>query len=307
MSLELLILGSNSAAFAHRRHHTSQLLKIQNHHFLIDCGEGTQLLLKRNQVRLSRIDHIFISHLHGDHYFGLIGLLSTLHLFGRTKDLLLIGPPGLKEIISIQLRYSETSLGFKVNYKEFVPNTSEIIYDHPKYEVLTIPMDHRVPCAGFLFREKPKKRRIIRELAEKLELSKLDIIALKDGEDLEDEEGNLRYENEKLTYHPHRSFSYAYCSDSRFKPGLVDIIEGVDLLYHEATFAEDMKERAARTYHSTASEAAEMAKRAKVGKLILGHFSARYKELDPILDEAKTVFEHSELAIEGSKFILNEK
>lgn len=307
MSLELLILGSNAAAFAHRRHHTAQLLKIQNHHFLIDCGEGTQLLLKKNQVKFSRIDHILISHLHGDHYFGLIGLLSTLHLFGRSKDLLLVGPPGLKEIISIQLRYSETSLGFQINYKEFKPGISEVIYDHPKYEVITIPMDHRVPCSGYLFREKPKKRRIIRDLAEHHKLTKLEIITLKEGEDVLGESDEVKYENSHFTHDPHPAFSYAYCSDSRIKNELIEIIEGVDILYHEATFAEDMKERAAATYHSTAAQAALFAKKAKVKKLVLGHFSARYKELDPILDEAKTVFNNSELAIEGTKFVLNEK
>jgi len=307
LSLELLILGSNSAAFAHRRHHTSQLLKIQHHHFLIDCGEGTQLLLKKNQVKLSRIDHIFISHLHGDHYFGLIGLLSTLHLFGRKKDLLLVGPPGLKEIISMQLRYSETSLGFKINFREFVPHKSEVIHDHPRYEVITIPMDHRVPCAGFLFKEKPKKRRIIRELVEELELSKLEIIALKEGEDIKDKRGKLKHENSTLTHDPHPSFSYAYCADSRFKPDLITLLKGVNLLYHEATFTSEMKERADATYHSTAFQAGEIAKRAQVGKLILGHFSARYNELDPILKEARAVFNNSELAIEGTKFILHEK
>lgn len=300
-------MGSNAAAFAHRRHHTSQLLKIQNYHFLIDCGEGTQLLLKKNKVRLSRIDHILISHLHGDHYFGLIGLISTLHLFGRTKDLLLIGPPGLKEIISIQLRYSETSLGFKINYIEFAPGESQVIHDHPKYEIVTIPMDHRVPCSGFLFREKPKKRRLKREVINELKISKLDILRLKDGDDLTDEEGNIIHQNNHLTNEPHPSFSYAYCSDSRLKTELSEIVKGVDLLYHEATFADDMKDRAASTYHSTATQAAQFAMLSGASKLILGHFSARYKDLTPILEEAKKVFENAELAVEGTNFVIDAK
>ena len=302
MSFELLILGSNAAAFAHRRHHTAQLLKIQNHHFLIDCGEGTQLLLKKYQVKLSRIDHIFISHLHGDHYFGLIGLLSTMHLFGRKNDLLLVGPPGLSEIIGLQLRYSETSLGFKIDFREFEPNVSEVIYDHPNYNVTTIPMDHRVPCSGYLFQEKPKKRRINRRIFPEFELSKLEILNLKEGKDILNEDGSVKHENKLLTLDPHPSNSYAYCSDTKYKPSLEAIVKGVDMLYHEATFADDMKERAGDTFHTTAMQAAQFAKDAGVKKLLLGHFSARYRELDPIINEAKSVFESSELAIEGKTF-----
>lgn len=306
MSFELLILGSNSAAFAHWRHHTSQLLKIQNHHFLIDCGEGTQLLLKKYKVKLARIDHIFISHLHGDHYFGLIGLISTMHLFGRKKDLLLIGPPGLAEILSLQLRYSETTLHFKIDFREFRPGESQVIYDHSGYDVTTIPMDHRVPCSGFLFKEKPKKRRINPKVFSDFELSRLEMIALKNGQDLRNEDGSIKCENKILTLDPHPSHSYAYCSDSRYKPALTPILEGVDLMYHEATFAEDMKDRAESTYHSTASQAAQLAKDARVKKLILGHFSARYRELDPIFNEARLIFENTELAIEGTKFQIND-
>lgn len=302
MSFELLILGSNSAAFAHRRHHTSQLLKIQNHHFLIDCGEGTQLLLKKYQVKLSRIDHIFISHLHGDHYFGLIGLLSTMHLFGRRKDLLLVGPPGLSEIIGLQLRYSETSLAFRVDFREFQPGVSEVIYDHANYDITTIPMDHRVPCSGFLFKEKPKKRRINRQVFPDCDLTKLEILDLKAGKDIFNEDGSLKYENKMLTQDPHPSHGYAYCSDTKYKPSLKSIIEGVDIMYHEATFANDMKDRAVDTFHTTAEQAALFAKDAGIKKLLLGHFSARYKELDPILNEAKAIFENVELAIEGTKF-----
>lgn len=307
MSLELLILGSNSAAFAHRRHHTAQLFKLQDQHFLIDCGEGTQLLMKRNKVKLSRVDHIFISHLHGDHYFGLIGLLSTMHLFGRKKELLLVGPPGLKEILQLQLRYSETSINFHIRFIEFTPDVSEVVVDHPKYTVTTLPMDHRVPCSGYLFEEKPKKRRINRKTLEDVQLSNLDIVRLKDGEDILGEDGSVKYENKLLTLDPNPSFSYAFFSDTRLRPELLETIRGVDMLYHEATFANDMKERAVDTYHTTAEQAAQFAKDAEVGKLILGHFSARYKELDPIINEAKAVFEHSELAIEGTKFVVDGK
>ncbi len=307
MSLELLILGSNSAAFAHRRHHTAQIFKLQDQHFLIDCGEGTQLLMKRHKVKLSRIDHIFISHLHGDHYFGLIGLLSTMHLFGRKKELLLVGPPGLKEILQLQLRHSETSLNFHIQFIEFTPGESELIMDHPKFTVMTLPMDHRVPCSGYLFREKPKKRRINRKILPDVDLTNLDIIRLKDGEDIKNADGSIKYENKLITLDPNPSYSYAYFSDTRLRTELVETIRGVDLLYHEATFANDMKERAIQTYHTTAEQAAQFAKDAEVGKLILGHFSARYKELDPIISEAKEVFKNSELAIEGAKFVVDGK
>lgn len=307
MSLELLILGSNSAAFAHRRHHTAQVFKLQDQHFLIDCGEGTQLLMKRYKVKLSRIDHIFISHLHGDHYFGLIGLLSTMHLFGRKKELLLVGPPGLKEILQLQLRYSETSLNFHIKFVEFTPGESEVVLDHPKFTVTTLPMDHRVPCSGYLFKEKAKKRRINRNKLPDVQLSSLDIMRLKEGEDVINADGSIKYENKLLTLDPNPSYSYAFFSDTKLRPQLMDTIRGVDLLYHEATFANDMKERAVQTYHTTAEQAAQYAKDAEVGKLILGHFSARYKELDPIIDEAKAVFGNTELAIEGTKFVVDGK
>ncbi len=307
MSLELLILGSNSAAFAHRRHHTAQLLNIQGQHFLIDCGEGTQLLMKRYKVKLSRIDHILISHLHGDHYFGLIGLLSTMHLFGRKKELLLAGPPGLKEIIQLQFRYSETSLNFRINFVEFTPGASELIYDHPKFTITSVPMDHRVPCSGYIFREKPKKRRINRKMLSEVKLSNLDIVRLKEGEDIMNDDGSVKYTNQLLTLEPSPSFSYAFFSDTKLQPDLLNKIKEVDLLYHEATFANDMIDRADQTYHTTAQQAAQFAKDAGVRKLILGHFSARYKELDPIIDEAKAIFSEAELAIEGTRFVVDGK
>jgi len=263
--------------------------------------------MKRHRVKISRIDHIFISHLHGDHYFGLIGLLSTMHLFGRRKDLVLVGPPGLSEIIQLQLRYSETALNFRIDFLEFSPGAKEIIYDHPKFTVTTLPMDHRVACAGFLFEEKPKNRRINRGAMGDVKLSSLDIERLKVGQDLLNDDGSVAYKNDLLTMDPHPSFRYAFFSDTRLKMDLSSDISGVDLLYHEATFANDMIERAGQTYHSTAEQAATFAKESKVGKLVLGHFSARYKELDLIIEEAKSIFPDSELALEGTKFFVDGK
>ncbi len=301
MAFELKILGSNSAAFAHNRNHTSQFLRVQNTYFLIDCGEGTQLLLKKNKVKLSKINNIVISHLHGDHYYGLIGLLSTLHLFGRKTKLRLFGPPGLKEIISIQLKYSTTTLSYDIEFTEWIPGESQEIYEDQHITVTTFPLNHRIPCSGFLFREKPKKRRINKRLVTKI-LTPLQINELKNKRDVYDMSGKLLYEWKTATLPPYSSHAYAFCSDTKYIPELSELLNNVNLIYHEATFTEDMSERAALTYHSTAKQAAELAKNANVGKLILGHFSTRFKDLNPILEEARTVFENSELAIEGAVF-----
>ena len=270
---------------------------------LIDCGEGTQLLMRKHQVKISKINIIVISHLHGDHYYGLIGLLSTLHLFGRRKDLTLIGPPGLLEVLSLQLKYSETTLNFKINFTEWVPGTVSLVFDHTKFTITTIPLEHRVPCAGYLFQEKPKKRRIDKlKLPDKLPPA--DIYKLKCGEDLTDDEGNVLHKNADVTLAPLRSLSYAFCSDTRYKPELVENIKGVDLLYHEATFLEKHKDLALKTKHSTSKDAAKIAAKAKVKKLLIGHFSTRYKDLNQFLLESCSIFDNTVLAEQGKKYIL---
>lgn len=304
MSLELKILGSNSAAFAHNRHHTSQFLRVQNTYFLIDCGEGTQLLLKKYKIKLSRINHILISHLHGDHYYGLIGLLSTMHLFGRKTKLHIYAPPMLKEIISLQLKASNTSLSYEIIFREWTPDKTELVFENSFLTVHSFPMNHRIPCSGFLFREKPKRRRINKKLLDR-ELTPLQIIDLKDGKDATDRDGNTIYKNQDITLPPRKSMSYAFCSDTKYNPDLADFLREVDLLYHEATFTKEMEERAELTFHSTAEQAATLAKNASVGKLLLGHFSTRFRELGPVLKEAKEVFPNSALAIEGDSFTLD--
>ena len=302
MSIELKILGSNSAAFAHNRHHTAQFLRVQNTYFLIDCGEGTQLLLKKNNIKFSKVNNIVISHLHGDHYYGLIGLLSTLHLYGRKSKLRLFGPPGLADIISLQLKYSTTSLSYDIDFVEWQPGKSEQIYEDRFITVTTFPLDHRIPCSGFLFREKKKRRRINKRVVDQ-QLTPLQVNALKDGQDAVDRHGNILYKWEEATHPPQSSHAYAFCSDTRYLPQLHLVLEDVNLIYHEATFSEDMRERAGLTYHSTARQAAEVAKAANAKKLILGHFSTRFKDLSPLLDEAKKVFENTELAVEGTTFV----
>ncbi|MEQ8472507.1 MAG: ribonuclease Z [Marinoscillum sp.] len=304
MALELQILGSNSAAFAHNRHHTSQLLRVQDKYFLIDCGEGTQLLIKRYKIKLSRINQILISHLHGDHYYGLMGLISTLHLYGRRSDLCIYGPPGLPEIISLQLKHSQTRLSYDIKFKEWTPNQIETIFDDSKLSIQTIPLDHRIPCSGFLFREKPKKRGINKEKIPQ-RLTPVQAAKLRNGEDLYTEDGELIFRNSEVTFKPKDPYSYAYCSDTRLIPDLANIVKDVSLMYHESTFMEDMRERAESTYHTTAKQAAGLAKEANVGQLLLGHFSTRYKDLTPMLREAQSVFPESYLAEEGKKFIIN--
>ncbi len=305
MSFSLKILGSNSAAPAHNRHQTSQLLAVQNHTFLIDCGEGTQMQLIKYRVKAQKINHIFISHLHGDHYLGLMGLISTMHLQGRTADLFIYGPPGLAEIITLQLQYSQTVLNYKIKFQELDTAIRKVIFEDAVLSVETIPLNHRIGCAGFLVREKPKKRRIIKEkLPEDFSLQ--NILKLKNGEDIVDEEGNTLFRNEDMTLPPRKSRSYAYCSDTKYEENIIEQIKNVDLLYHEATFLSDREDRARQTFHSTARQAATIAKKAAVGQLLLGHYSIRYRELQPLLIEAREVFENAHLAIEGESIEISE-
>ncbi len=269
--------------------------------FLIDCGEGTQMQLKKNKVKAQKIDHIFISHLHGDHYYGLVGLISSMHLYGRAKDLNIYGPPGLKEILQVNLKHSQTFLNYKINLTEWTPNAHQLLFENSNLTVHCFPLNHRISCSGFLFREKPKKRRIDKTQL-KEGISPLKIIKLRDGEDVIDEEGNMEYENKMVTFPPSPSRSYAFCSDTKYDESILPYIEGIDMLYHEATFMIDMAARAAHTFHSTTIDAATIAKKAKVGQLLIGHFSTRYKELKPMLEESLTVFPETQLAIEGHEF-----
>ncbi len=301
MGFVLKILGSNSAAPAHGRNQTSQVLIVDDSHYLIDCGEGTQLQIKTHRVKLTKIHHIFISHLHGDHYYGLIGLLSTMHLYGRKSRLYLYGPPGLNDILSLQFKYSDTTLNFPIQFYEWEPGVKKIIHESAKITVTAFPVNHRIPCSGFLFREKPKSRRIDKNLLPP-GTTPAQIMRLKKGEHLYDSSGNLLFKNDQITLPPRPSYSYAYCADTKYDESLLEIISDVDILYHEATFLNDMEERAGLTFHSTAAQAALLAKKARAKKLILGHFSTRYKDLSPVLEEALTVYEESYLGTEGSEF-----
>ena len=234
-----------------------------------------------------------------------MGLLSTMHLMGRKTPLNLYGPKGLAEIITLQLKYSDTVFNYPVNFVEIDTEKHQLIHEDNQVEVFTIPLDHRIPCSGFLFKEKPKKYRLIKEMLPE-NLSITQIQTLKNGEDVMNDDGTLAFDHRLYTKPPRKSFSYAYCSDTKYNESVIPIIKGADLLYHESTFLDEHMDRASNTYHSTAKEAATIAKKAEVGQLLLGHFSVRYKLLEPLEEEARTVFENSHIAHEGKEFILHD-
>jgi ribonuclease Z len=305
LPFEIKILGSSSATPVFNRNPSSQLLNIDHDLFLVDCGESTQLQLNKYKVKFNKIDHIFISHLHGDHYLGLVGLISTMHLHGRTKDLYLYGPPGLDEIITLQFKYSETFLNYKIIFKELETEKIATIYETDHLTIDTIPLKHRIKCCGFLFKEKPKKKRINKDILPPGILLQ-EIVELKNGNHIYDENGKIKFKNEDYTLPPRRSRSYAYCSDTAYTESFIPQIKNIDILYHEATFLQDLKLRANETYHSTAIDAATVALKANVKQLLLGHFSSRYKDIEPLLTEARTVFPNTYLATEGETFTIRD-
>lgn len=268
---------------------------MEERHFLIDCGEGTQVQLRKAKAKFSKINHIFISHLHGDHCFGLPGLIASFRLLGRETPLHIYGPQGIKEMLETIFRITETYRGFELIYHELNKNYSEKIYEDSRVEVFTIPLHHRIYCNGYLFREKPKERHLnMAEISKYPEIETCDYQNIKNGRDFKLSDGYV-LKNEKLTTPPSKSISYAFCSDTRYLEEIIPIIENVDVLYHESTFLHNLKEMADYTGHATALEAAKIAKAAHVKKLILGHFSNRYTDLNVFLEEAKTIFPESYL------------
>ncbi len=276
-----------------------------NHYFLVDCGEGTQYQIQRFGVKRSRIDHILISHLHGDHSLGLMGMIYSYHLSGRKKPLSIYGQRGLDEIITTHLRWSGSRLNYKINFHHLNPEVPETIISSKTLEVISFPLIHRIPTCGFLFREKTKPRRI-NEKQIPPDFSNQDYQALKKGKDILDEEGNVKYRNEDLTLEPKKSRSYAFCSDTGYDPMLAERLKAVDLVYHEATFLKDMEKWARKTYHATTHDAANTALDAEVGRLLIGHFSARYKEVDIFVDECREIFPETYPALEGEIFEIEE-
>lgn len=299
MKFEVLILGSSSATPMYGRHPSSQLINHNEQFYLIDCGEGTQMQLTRFGIKANRIKHIFISHLHGDHYLGLMGLLSSMHLVGRREDLHLYGPPALWEILDLQFRHSQTVLRYALHFHPTQDNEAIVIYDGPQLAVRTFPIDHRIPCTGFRFVEKQRLPSINKDKVSALGIPPAHLSRIKRGQDYVDNAGKIHpWQDLTLPAPPPRS--YAYCSDTVYSGRYVDEITGVDTLYHEATFLHEMLDRATETFHTTALQAGQIAARAGVQQLLIGHYSARYKDLNPLLEESRTVFSNTKLALEGS-------
>lgn len=292
------ILGCGSATPTLQHNPSSQVLNIREKLFMIDCGEGTQLQFRHSRLRFGRLNHIFISHLHGDHCFGLIGLISTLALLGRTGDVTIHAIADLEALLRPQLDYFCREIPCEVKIEAFDPQKSELIYEDRSITVKTIPLKHRVPCAGFFFEEKPKEAHLIPDMIKFHEIPIKELAKIKQGQDFIKEDGTV-VPNARLTRPAEPSRSYAYCSDTAYDEKIVPIIEGADLLYHEATFTESDILRAKQTGHSTARQAAQIAKMANVKKLMLGHFSARYTDNRILLKEAKEVFSNTILANEG--------
>lgn len=299
--MKLSILGCYSATPRIIAHTTSQVLDVRGHMFLIDCGEGTQVELRRHKIKFNQIKHIFISHLHGDHYFGLVGLISTFRLLTRETDLHIYGPKGLKELITLQIKLADSWTNFKLIFHELSSKSSELIFEDEKVSVQTIPLDHRVYTNGFLFKEKPYDRKLDINKAKDLNIDKAYYRKLKQGEDVVNENGEL-ISNAKVTYDGQLPKSYAFCSDTAYNEAIIPLISNVDVLYHESTFLEAHENLCTKTKHSTAKQAATIALKAKVKQLILGHYSTRYGGIDQFKSEASTVFKEVYLAQDGKVF-----
>ena len=281
---ELHILGCGSALPTTRHFATSQVVNLREKLFMIDCGEGAQMQLRRSRLKFSRLNHIFISHLHGDHCFGLLGLISTFGLLGRTADLHIHSPEGLEELFAPMLAFFCKTLTYKVLFHEFETKEPALIYDDRSVTVTTIPLKHRIPCCGFLFEEKQRPNHIIRDM---VDFYKVPVYELN------------RIKNSRLTRPSAPARKYAYCSDTMYLPKIAGQIKGVDLLFHESTFAQTEQARAKETYHTTAAQAAQLALDAEVKQLVIGHFSARYEDESVLLNEAAAIFPQTILAKEN--------
>lgn len=299
--ITLTILGCYAAAPGSFKNPTSQVLDIRNHLFLIDCGEGTQVALRRNKIKFSRIKNIFISHLHGDHFFGLMGVITTFSLLKRKFPLTIYGPKGIKEIVLLQLKLTKGFTSYDLHFRELESKEPEVIYEDEKVTVTTIPLKHRIYCNGYYFQEKIGERKLDVNACLNLDIDKAYFRKIKQGGDVTLDSGEV-VANEQLTFDPDPPKSYAYCSDTAYKPAIAEQIKGATALYHESTFLESHEKLARPTGHSTAGQAATIAKTAGVKKLILGHYSVRYHDLEKFIEEASPIFTDVELADDGKVF-----
>lgn len=303
MKFEVTILGSSSATPVYNRNPTAQLLNCNEKFYLIDCGEGTQQQLIKYGIKANKIDYVFISHLHGDHYFGLIGLLSSLHLNGRIKPMKIFGPEPLLEILNLQFKHSDTNLKYPIEFTAVQADRPALIFENSDLTVETVVLNHRIPCTGFKFKEKKRLRKLV---VEKLEADKIPLEyypILKRGVNLDLLDGSVVL-NADYTTDSAEPKTYCYCSDTLADGSYLASINDSTLLYHEATFLHDLLDRAIFTHHTTALQAAEIAIATGAGKLLIGHFSSRYKTLQPLLEEAAAVFQNTELALEGVTYMI---
>ena len=300
---DITILGCGAALPTPKRLSSSQIVNIREKLFMLDCAEGTQMALRRSRISFSHLQAIFLTHLHGDHTFGLIGMLSTFGLLGRIQDLHIYGPQDLQRIFQPQIDYFCVDSPFKIILHEIDTKKPQVLYEDRSVIISTLPLSHRVPCCGYLFQEKPTLRHIRRDMIDFYHIPISQINNIKAGMDWTTEDGT-QIPNERLTTPSDPVRSYAYCTDTTYRPQLAELLKGVTCLYHEATFAEEHAQLAKSTFHSTASQAAQIAKDAQVGQLILGHFSSRYKSEEVLLQEAQQIFPNTQLAEDGMKISL---
>jgi ribonuclease Z len=303
MTFTVTILGSNSAAPATSRYPSSQVINVQDELFLVDCGEGTQMQIRKYKIKFQKINHIFISHLHGDHYLGLMGLIFTYHLLNRENPLHIYANKELEKLITLQLKVSNCRLVYPLVFHKLNEKSSELLYEDEKLTVESIPLKHSIPTSGFLFREKERLRNIKIEALKGENVDYHEFEKIKRGADYINPQGKL-YKNEEITFPPPPARAYAYCSDTEYDESIIRYIKGADLLYFEATFKQDKAEVAMEKQHSTTHDAGNIALKAEVKKLLTGHFSARYEdeELGSLLEETRSIFANTELAIEGLTF-----
>lgn len=300
---QITVLGCGSAMPTTLHYPSSQLVDVNEKLFMIDCGEGAQLQLRKFKMRMSKLHSIFISHLHGDHVFGLPGLISTLNLLGRTADLNIYAHKNIDVLLNPTLAFFNPHLSFRVNVFTLSETGFEQIYENKSIRVSSFPLKHRMPTSGFLVEEKEKPRHIRRDMIDFHQIPIKKIREIKDGADYVKPDG-IVVPNYILTYPSAAPRRYAYCSDTAYSADIIPYISGVDVLYHEATFAESELKRAHDTFHSTAREAAEIAREAQVKKLVIGHYSSRYQDLDSLLQQARNVFPNTELAKEGMEIVV---
>lgn len=303
MKFAVTILGNNSAVPTNERYPTSQVVTIDDQLFMIDCGEGTQLQLSRYKIKRNRIEHIFISHLHGDHYFGLIGLINSYSLMHRIQPLTVYGPPALEEIINLQLECAHANLPYELNFHPIEAGEHEVLLQTEHLEVSCFPTSHRIACHGFLFKEKNILRHILPEAVKAYNVPTYYYSQLQQGQDYINKAGET-IKNEWLTRSSERGRSYAFCADTKYDEALIPYIQDASMIYHETTYLKDKAEKAASRFHSTTQEAATMAQKASVGKLLIGHYSSSYKDLTPFAEEAKEIFPNTELSEEGATYLI---